>query len=225
MQADAVIVAAGASTRFGEDKLAIDLCGRPVLAWTLAAFEAAGSIDRLIVVTAAERIPGIRELAEHWAPDKLAAVVEGGARRRDSVGAGLRASRARYVAIQDGARPLVTPELIDRTVAAAEGHPGAIAAIPVTDTIKAARDGKITGHPERAGLWAAQTPQVVLRQAWLDAAAAGDGDETDDAAMLSRLGLECVIAEGSHENFKITRRLDIEVATAILRARGQACSG
>jgi len=218
---DAVIVAAGASTRFGAtDKLAAELCGRPVLAWSLAAFEAVEELGCLVVVTGPGRIEETRAQAEVWAGKCCVRVVEGGARRRDSVEAGLRGCGARYVAIHDGARPLVTPDLIRSVVEAAEGKPGAIAATPVTDTIKEVVGGRIVGHPERSRLWAAQTPQVVLRQAWLDAAAMSDNDETDDAAMLSRLGLECVVVDGGPENLKITRPLDLEVAAAILRGRG-----
>jgi 2-C-methyl-D-erythritol 4-phosphate cytidylyltransferase len=125
----------------------------------------------------------------------------------------------RYVAIHDGARPLTSAGLIELCIAAADGLPGAIVATPVVDTIKAVRDGAITGHPERSALWAAQTPQVVLRQAWLDAAGMSDNDETDDAAMLSRLGLECVVVEGDASNLKVTRPLDLEVARLILSAR------
>jgi 2-C-methyl-D-erythritol 4-phosphate cytidylyltransferase len=136
------------------------------------------------------------------------------------VEAGLRACTSRYVAIHDGARPLVSTEIIEKCVAAAEGSAGAIAATPVTDTIKDVQDGTIRDHPDRGGLWAAQTPQVVLRQAWLDAAAASDNDETDDAAMLARLGLAVKVVDAGPENLKITRPVDLEVAGAILRARG-----
>jgi len=223
---DAVIVAAGGSTRFGErDKLLADLCGAPVIAWSLAAFEAAEAVERIVLVVAAGRRDELTEVAQTWAPGKLAAVVEGGARRRDSVEAGLRECLNRYVAIHDGARPLVTAPMIARCVEAATGKPGAIAAIPVVDTIKEADGGLVTGHPDRSRLWAAQTPQVVLRQAWLDAAAAGDDDETDDAAMLARFGLEVAIAEGDPSNIKITRPLDLDLAATILRARGvTACA-
>jgi 2-C-methyl-D-erythritol 4-phosphate cytidylyltransferase len=221
VKVDAVIVAAGASTRFGGDKLSAGIGGRPVLWWSLAAYSAAESIERIIVVTAEERIDAVTALAADF-PAKCAGVVVGGARRRDSVEAGLRASRSRYVAIHDGARPFATPELIDRAVAAAEGRPGAICAVAVTDTIKEVREGTIFGHPDRTTLRAAQTPQVVLRQAWLDAAATSDNDETDDAAMLSRLGLECVVVEGLAENIKVTRPLDLPLAEAILRARAEA---
>ena len=222
MTFDAVIVAAGSSSRFGErDKLTAELCGRPVLAWSLAAFEEAAP-GCLVIVAAADRLAEMEALAAEWAPKTCHRVVAGGARRRDSVEAGLRQCISRYVAIHDGARPLATATLIRDTVTAAEGKPGAIAATPVTDTIKEVANGTITGHPERSRLWAAQTPQVVLRQAWLDAAAMGDNDETDDAAMLSRLGLECAVVDAGAENLKITHPADLEVAAAILRARGLA---
>jgi 2-C-methyl-D-erythritol 4-phosphate cytidylyltransferase len=220
---NAVIVAAGSSTRFGnEDKLFAPLCGRPVLAWSLAAYEAAASIDRIVVVAGPDNLERITGLGHKTAPTRFATVVAGGARRRDSVEAGLRACVSRYVAIHDGARPLTSARLIDLCVEIASHGNGAILATPVTDTIKEARDSLVIGHPERAGLWAAQTPQVVLRQAWLDAAAMSDNDETDDAAMLARLGLECAIVESTPENLKITRTLDLEIARLILASRGEA---
>ncbi len=223
MKFDAVIVAAGSSTRFGEhDKLFADLCGRPVLAWSLAAFEAVDDLGCLVIVTGEERMQATTTLAEQWCPKACFRIVKGGSRRRDSVEAGLRECSARYVAIHDGARPMLTADLIGRVIRAADGKSGAIAATPVTDTIKEVSNGLISGHPERSRLWAAQTPQVVLRQAWLDAAAMGDNDETDDAAMLSRLGLECAVVDAGAENLKITRPSDLEVAAAILRNRGAA---
>jgi 2-C-methyl-D-erythritol 4-phosphate cytidylyltransferase len=220
VKVDAVIVAAGSSMRFGgEDKLFVDLCGRPLLAWPLAAYQAAESVERVVVVTSEANLDRVGGLATRWAPGKFVAAVVGGARRRDSVEAGLRASKARYVAIHDGARPLTSAALIDLCIGAAKGLPGAIVAMPVVDTIKDVHDGAITGHPDRSTLWAAQTPQVVLRQAWLDAAGMSDNDETDDAAMLSRLGLECVVVEGDASNLKVTRPLDLEVARLILSGR------
>jgi len=223
MKVDAVIVAGGGSTRFGEtDKLAATLAGRPVLAWSLAAYGAAPSVGTLVVVAPADKHAWIRGLAAEWAPSKDIVLTEAGDRRRDSVEAGLRTCQSRYVAIHDGARPLTRVDLIEQVISAAEGTNGAIAAMPATDTIKEVQAGTIRAHPERSSLWAAQTPQVVLRQAWLDAAKMSDNDETDDAAMLSRLGLECRVVESNPENMKITRPLDLEIALLILRSRGLA---
>lgn len=222
MQLDAVLVAAGASTRFREgDKLFAELDGRPLLAWSLAALAGAACVDRVVVVTSAANLERAQEVAAHMLGPRLVAIVQGGARRRDSVEAGLRACRSRYVAIHDGARPLCSSGLIDRVAAAAERSPGAIAALPVVETIKEVRDGRAWAHPDRSALWAAQTPQVVLRQAWVDAAAAGDDDETDDAAMLSRLGLECTVVEGEVTNIKVTRPIDLDVARLILSQRSR----
>ena len=221
MQCDAVIVAGGSSSRFGENKLAVDLCGRPVLGWSLAAMEAATSVRHIVVVAGAGSELWAETLARSFAPTKFVCVVAGGARRRDSVEAGLRACGSRYVAIHDGARPLVEIAHIEQCIAAAAGKPGAILAVPMVDTVKEVTRGTIVGHPDRSRLWAAQTPQVVLRQAWLDAAAASENDETDDAAMLSRLGLECVVVEGNPENIKVTRPLDLDFAKRILRRRSQ----
>ncbi|WP_322796094.1 IspD/TarI family cytidylyltransferase [Tepidiforma sp.] len=220
MPTDAVIVAAGASTRFGPaDKLTADLLGRPAIAWSLAAFGAVRDLGCLVIVAAPGREQEFEAIARDACPRACYRVVPGGPRRRDSVEAGLRACSTRYVAIHDGARSLVTAALIEAVIAAAGGRPGAIAAIPVTDTIKEVADGVITGHPDRSRLWAAQTPQVVLRQAWLDAAAMSDNDETDDAAMLSRLGLECAVVQSTPENLKLTRPLDLEIARLILAQR------
>lgn len=223
MKVDAVIVAAGSSTRFGaEDKLFADLCGRPVVAWSLAAYAAAKHIDHIHLVCAPDNIDRMEALGHEWAPDRFVAAIPGGARRRDSVEAGLRAGASRYVAIHDGARPLIPPALIDQCIEVAQHGNGAIVATPVTDTIKLVSGTMITGHPDRSLLWAAQTPQVVLRQAWLTAASMGDGDETDDAAMLSRLGLECAIVPGDPHNLKVTHPLDLETARLMLQSRVQA---
>ena len=218
---DAVIVAAGSSTRFGQDKLFADLCGRPVLAWSIAAFADAKGLGCLVVATSPANLEEVRNVAGAWASSVCHEIVLGGARRRDSVEAGLARCTSRYVAIHDGARPLVTTRLIERTIAQAEGGHGAIVAVPVADTIKEVAGGAVTGHTDRSRLWAAQTPQVVLRQAWLEAARMSDNDETDDAAMLSRLGLECTVVEGSPDNLKITRPVDLVVARSILEERNR----
>ena len=222
MQVDAVVVAAGRSTRFGEgDKLLADLNGHPVIAWSLAALAAAESIGRVAIVGREDLLGELKAVGREVLGEGLAAVVAGGARRRDSVEAGLRAVTSDYVAIHDGARPLVTPALIDACVAEAERAAGAILVGPVTDTIKEVEGATIVGSPDRGRLRAAQTPQVVRRQAWLEAAALSEGDETDDAAMLARAGLEVRVVEGDPANLKVTRPIDLTLARALLAERGE----
>ena len=222
MQVDAVVVAAGRSTRFGEgDKLLADLNGRPVIAWSLGALAAAESIGRVAIVGRNDLLGALEAIGREVLGDGLAAVVAGGARRRDSVEAGLRAVTSEYVAIHDGARPLVTPALIDACVAEAERAAGAILVEPVTDTIKAVEGATIVASPDRGRLRAAQTPQVVRREAWLEAAALSEGDETDDAAMLARAGLEVRVVEGDPANLKVTRPVDLTLARALLAERGE----
>lgn len=222
MQVDAVVVAAGRSTRFGEgDKLLADLNGRPVIAWSLAALAAAESIGQVAIVGRDDLLGAIEAIGREVLGDGLAAVVAGGARRRDSVEAGLRAVTSDYVAIHDGARPLVTPALIEACVAEAERAAGAILVEPVTDTIKEVEGGIIVTSPDRARLRAAQTPQVVRREAWLEAAALSEGDETDDAAMLARAGLEVRVVEGDPANLKVTQPIDLTLARALLAERGE----
>jgi 2-C-methyl-D-erythritol 4-phosphate cytidylyltransferase len=222
MQVDAVVVAAGRSTRFGEgDKLLADLNGRPVVAWSLAALAKAKSIGRVAIVGRDDMMSALEAVGRDTLGDALAAVVPGGARRRDSVEAGLRAVTSEYVAIHDGARPLVTAALIDACVAEAEKAEGAILVGPVTDTIKEVEGATIVGSPDRARLRGAQTPQVVRREAWLEAAALSEGDETDDAAMLARAGLEVRVVEGDPANLKVTRPVDLVLARALLAERGE----
>ncbi len=220
MQVDAVVVAAGQSTRFGEgDKLLADLNGRPLIAWSMAALAEAGSIGRVAIVGREDLLGALRAIGEEVLGERLAGVVVGGGRRRDSVEAGLRAVASEYVAIHDGARPLVTPALIDACVAEAAKADGAILVGPVTDTIKEVEGATIVASPDRGRLRAAQTPQVVRREAWLQAAALSEGDETDDAAMLARAGLEVRTVEGDPGNIKVTRPVDLTLARALLAER------
>ncbi len=148
---DAVVVAAGASTRMGGvDKLGLLVHGRPLLAWTLAAVAAAPVVRTIVVVTAAGRVAEVA--AAPWLPSKVVGVVEGGSRRQDSVAAGIAAlaegSPSDVVLVHDGARPLVSPELVARVAAAAAEHGAAIPVVPVAETIKAAQRQLKARRPE-----------------------------------------------------------------------------
>ena len=221
MQVDAIIVAAGASERFGgQDKLMADLCGRPVLAWSIEAFQRAPSIAGIVLVGRQGRLQELDALARRWAPDKFRQVVRGGERRRDSVEAGILAATTEFVAIHDGARPLVEPAVIDACVEAATLSGAATAATGLVDTVKVVDGAVIVGHPARETLCAVQTPQVVRRDDWLRAASMSNADETDDTAMVARVGVQAVAVEGGWTNLKITRPLDLAIACLILESAG-----
>ena len=184
-----VIVAAGSSRRMqGRDKLWLPLAGRITLARTIDVFQVSPCIDTIVIVTNSERLAETRALSREEGWTKVAAVVMGGARRQDSVCNGLEAlaelgPNCRWVMIHDGARPFVTPEILEQGLRAAQQSQAAIAAVPVKDTLKEIQDGVITATPERARLWAVQTPQVfafsLIHQAHHEPIARED--VTDDA--------------------------------------------
>src|ERR671935_710543 len=195
MRVGAIVVAAGASRRMGgQDKLWLALGDLPLLGHTLAALAAVAEIDQLVVVSSPD---GLRRLADLRAKQPWCVVdtlVEGGAERPDSVYAGLRAlDPCEFVLVHDGARPLVTPELVRLGLAAAREHGAAVPALPVVDTIKTVdAGGYVVATPDRATLRAVQTPQVfrydLLLKAYEAAGPARSGC-TDDAMLLERLGL------------------------------------
>jgi 2-C-methyl-D-erythritol 4-phosphate cytidylyltransferase len=221
-----IVVAAGRSERMGGvDKLLTELVGRPLIAWTLAAFRACPDIEGVVVVAAHDRIERMRNLVQEWRFRNVINVVPGGAERQASVRAGLEAANgAAIVAVHDGARPLVTPELISQGVALARESGAAIAAMPARDTVKQA-DGDppvIRATHDRAAIWLAQTPQVFERALLVRAheqAASSAVYATDDAAVVEALGHEVRVYEGSAQNIKITTRDDLLIAETLLRAR------
>lgn len=219
----AVIVAAGNASRMGGiDKMLAPLAGVPVVlrsAWELAASE---RIDSLIIVTRRELTEEVRRLCCEI--PKLAAVVPGGASRAESTLAGLAVVPAgtELAAIHDGARPLVTVAVIDEAIAAAERFGAAAPAIPVHDTIKEAENGVVRSTPDRARLFAVQTPQVFearfLQNALREAQARGL-PLTDDCSAAEAAGLPVHLTRGSEENLKITTPVDLVLAEAILKRR------
>jgi 2-C-methyl-D-erythritol 4-phosphate cytidylyltransferase / 2-C-methyl-D-erythritol 2,4-cyclodiphosphate synthase len=222
--ADAVIVAAGASRRMGgTDKLAVPLLGRPLLAWALEAVSRAASVRRLIVVAAAERVEQLAN--QRWLAEASrglpVSVVGGGARRRDSVRAGLRASEAPVVLVHDGARPLATPELADSVAQAAARDGAAVPIVPVADSLRRIAGGRVAAIVEREGVGAAQTPQGARREL-LDQAFAAlpeADDYTDEAAMLAAIGVPVTAVPGERGNLKVTTPDDLEAVSAVLSLR------
>ncbi len=222
--ADAVVVAAGTSRRMGGvDKLRADLAGRPVLAWSIAALRAAPSVRDVIVVGAADGTDALA--AEPWIRAAGARVVPGGARRQDSVAAGVRASGAEVVLVHDGARPLVSPALIDRVAHGAAAHGAAIPVVPVADSLKRLDGDAVAGVVARDGLGRAQTPQGARRALLLAAIDAyADGPEIfgDEAELLARAGTPVRQVAGEGRNLKVTLADDLEIVRALAGAAAPA---
>lgn len=221
----AVVVAAGSSHRMGTDKILMLLGGIPVIVRTLQAVSAAPSVDEIILVTREELLVPLSQLCQEFALTKVKKVVRGGSTRTQSVRAGtLEVSReAQVIAIHDGARPLVTAEVIERAVAQALEGGAAAPAVPVKDTIKIARDGVVESTPERSSLFAVQTPQVFeasLICAALQKALDDGADLTDDCSAVERLGMRVVLTEGDARNLKLTTPEDILAAEAMLEGSG-----
>ena len=221
----AVIAAAGSSSRMGGmDKLFSEICGRPVLAWGLLAFENSEYIDDIIIVTAEHNIVPVSNLAADYGISKLNHIVRGGDTRQQSVSGALGfLDAATHIAIHDAARPLVTGEVIKAAVAAAVEHQAAAPMVPMKDTIKEVQGGVITRTIPRENIYAVQTPQVFERALYERAMRGAVRDQlavTDDCSIVEYCGAKVYMTEGSYENIKITTPEDIMIAEAILAARG-----
>jgi 2-C-methyl-D-erythritol 4-phosphate cytidylyltransferase/2-C-methyl-D-erythritol 2,4-cyclodiphosphate synthase len=219
---DALIVAAGRGQRFGASlpKQYAVLAGVPLLRHTLAAFAGHPDIRRVRAVIH----PDDRDLYDAAADGlDLAEPVAGGCNRQESVLRGLESlaeDAPEQVLIHDGARPFVSPDVIARVLAALARSPGAIAALPVVDTLKREAKGHIAGTQDRTGLWGAQTPQGFRFAEILAAHRAVAGEElTDDAAVAERAGLAVALVEGSRENMKVTSQDDLRTAEQWLRGQ------
>lgn len=216
----AVIVAGGNATRMGGiDKVMADLAGEPMIRRTVRAFDECEAISEIVVVTRADLIEKIMGICREF--PKLTAVVVGGESRQASVQNGLNAlsGKVKLVAIHDGARPLISWQVIDRAVRAANSYGAAAPAIPVKDTIKVVSGGVVVQTPERETLRAVQTPQVfdidILRAA--HAKLASDGAQvTDDCAAVERMGMSVKIVEGDERNLKVTTPMDLRLANMLL---------
>jgi 2-C-methyl-D-erythritol 4-phosphate cytidylyltransferase/2-C-methyl-D-erythritol 2,4-cyclodiphosphate synthase len=226
---DVVVPAAGSSERMaGDDKLQAPIGGRPLLAWTLEALASSTLVQRIVLVVAPERVAEVR--AAPWLPPAVGAVVAGGSRRQESVAHGVRAlrrlggSETDVVLVHDAARPLVTPALVERVATAAAIHGAAIPVVPVTDTLKQVRDGRVDATVERDGLAAAQTPQAA-RMRLFEAAferfpAEGPATWTDEAGLLEACTIPVHVVPGDPRNVKVTVPDDLARVRSALAGSG-----
>ena len=222
----AVIVAAGSSQRMGSDKIMMKLGAMPVLARTVLAFENNENVDEIIIVTKTEKLEEIADMCFKNGLHKVKQVVSGGATRMESALAGVSACRhgAELIAIHDGARPLVSQELITRTIEAARAYRAAVPAVASTDTLKIVDErGFITGTLDRSVTRRVQTPQVFeadLIKGALTKAVELKLTLTDDCSAMDMMGVKTITVEGEPANIKITTPEDMVTAKAIVEDRG-----
>ena len=216
----AVIVAAGSASRMGGiDKVMAPLGGEPMIARTVRAFQECDAVSEIVIVTREDLILPINSICKEF--PKVKAVIAGGKTRQESVGNGLNAlsKEMKLAAIHDGARPLITWQLIDWVVRAANTYGAAAPAIPVKDTIKTVEGGLVVNTPDRGKLRAVQTPQVfdidLLKGALLKAYQDG-AEVTDDCSAVERLGMKVRIVEGHEKNLKVTTPMDLKIAEMLL---------
>ncbi|MBI5642077.1 MAG: 2-C-methyl-D-erythritol 4-phosphate cytidylyltransferase [Deltaproteobacteria bacterium] len=221
----AIIPSAGLGRRMGSQKKNyLDLLARPILAHTLGAFERCSSIDSVIVVvTPGDEVFCRKDIIERFGLRKAARVIAGGAERQDSVYNALEYTDGfDLIAVHDGARPLVTVEIIEAVIRAATESGSAIAAVPVKDTVKSISDGFVEKTIDRTSLVSVQTPQVFRRDILLqsfDQARRDNYKGTDESSLAERAGFKVKAVPGSYENIKITTPEDIIIAESILRNR------
>ena len=216
----AVIVAAGSASRMGGiDKVMAELGGEPMIKRTVRTFQESDVISEIVIVTRPDLIVPLMGLCAEF--EKVKAVVAGGKSRPESVHLGLNAlsNKVKLAAVHDGARPLITWQVIDRTVRAANTYGAAAPAIPVKDTIKTVQGGIVKNTPDRESLRAVQTPQVfdfdMLRGA-LKKAVSEEAPITDDCSAVEMMGMSVKIVEGDERNIKVTTPMDLKIAEMLL---------
>lgn len=221
----AVVVAAGSSTRMGEDKLLLTLGDKPVLAHTLYALNQCEALDEIVVVTRQDLLDLIASIKMEYKLDKVTRIVIGGATRLESSLAGVTetSNKARIICIHDGARPFVTPEIVEEVIHQAKLYHAATPAVPISDTVKTAEGGIVTGTPDRSSVFAIQTPQAFqadIIKAALTRAVQDGKTYSDDCGAVEALGVKVHLTTGSRENIKITTPTDLIMAKMILMQRG-----
>lgn len=219
----AVIVAAGSASRMGGiDKVMAPLGGEPMILRTVRAFEDCEAVKEIVIVTREDLMGPIAELCSGFT--KIRSVVQGGSSRQESVKLGLLAlsKEVRLAAVHDGARPLVSGELIDKVIRAAHSYGAAAPAIPVKDTIKVFEGGFIAATPDRSTLRAVQTPQVMDRDLLLGALEKAEQEGTaltDDCSAVEHIGMRVRLVEGEERNLKVTTPLDLKIAELLLEEK------
>lgn len=221
----AIIVAAGKSERMGggTDKAFLNLGSKPVVAWSLLAFEKNADIDSIILVVRKDQLTAAKAVARMFGISKLAKVVPGGTRRQDSVQAGLKEvdSDTRIIVVHDGARPCISQDVISDVVKSARRGVASVTGCRIRDTVKIVEKGiTVSSTVDRAKYWAVQTPQAfpysMLRKAY--AVVEADRKEVlDDAQAVELAGETVKICESEKPNIKITTPEDLQVAAAILK--------
>lgn len=228
----AIILAGGTGERFGREggKQLVEIAGKPILTWSAEAFDAVGDIGLIVIVCPEERAEEYLKHAIDPFPFVTPIVIApAGSIRQESAFSGLEYVDDQYefVVLHDGARPLVTPELIKHTINTVKGNfdaDGAVVAHPAVDTLKVVENGAIVGTPDRSVFWVAQTPQVfragINRRA--HAAALSDGFVgTDDSSLIERLGGRVLVVEGKRDNLKLTVPEDLALLSAAVRVLAQ----
>jgi 2-C-methyl-D-erythritol 4-phosphate cytidylyltransferase len=219
-----VIVAAGSSRRMGKgDKVWSLLGGKPILVRVVDTFQGCQLIDQIVVVLSKPNLERCQKLVAEQEWSKVTDVCLGGERRQDSVSEGLkRLNQCHWVIIHDGARPLVTEDLIHQGLNEASESGAAVAAVPVTDTIKVAGGDRLVRQtPPRHNLWAVQTPQVFRFDIIAEAYRRAKGEATDDASLVEQLGYRVKLYMGSYDNIKLTTADDLALAEILWQKRGK----
>ncbi|MEC4175428.1 2-C-methyl-D-erythritol 4-phosphate cytidylyltransferase [Adlercreutzia sp. R7] len=227
-QTAAIILAGGTGERFGKEggKQLVEIAGKPILTWSAEAFDAVGDVGLIVIVCPEDRMREYLSRAIDPFPFVTPVVLApSGSIRQESAFAGLEmvGDEYEYVVLHDGARPLVSPELIEHTINTVKGNfdaDGAVVAHPAVDTLKVVEDGVIVGTPDRSVFWNAQTPQVfrtgIYRRA--HASALSDGFVgTDDSSLIERLGGRVLVVEGKRDNIKLTVPEDYVLLASAVR--------
>ncbi|MDZ5713754.1 2-C-methyl-D-erythritol 4-phosphate cytidylyltransferase [Jeotgalibacillus haloalkalitolerans] len=226
MNYEVVIPAAGRGKRMGADrnKLLLELNGVPVIIHTLRVFEDDPLCSGIILAIHPDDRDTLEQLLTQYDIKKVTHMVQGGEERQHSVYEGLKAAAEEIVMVHDGARPFIKQTVIHRLAEAAETRGGAIAAVPVKDTIKKVQDGFVTETVERSSLWSVQTPQAFLLEVLMEAhreAIRTGFLGTDEASLVEKTGGKVTVIESDYDNIKLTTKEDLVFAEAILAKNDQ----